>query len=140
MVALCPSRIPGSPGTLTPDTWYPGADSATSYHTEGSVCGRCGSPPSSAPPPATAGPFTAHALLSGYSWICPDRSWLSSPRSAPAACATLPALSERPGPPPPLSLTPATSADPSGALPPRGALLAASAATGVSGAVAYGPG
>src|SRR5215471_6315576 len=114
MCALWPRRIPGRPGTLTPETWYPGADSATSYHTDGSVCGRCGSPPSTAPPPETAGPFTAHALLSGYWWICPDRSWLSSPSSALAACATSPALSERLGATPPLSLTAVVSAEPAG--------------------------
>ncbi len=65
MFLLCPSSTPGIPGTLTPATWYPGADSDTSNQTEGSVCGRCGSPPSSAPPPLTAGPFAAHALESG---------------------------------------------------------------------------
>jgi hypothetical protein len=65
MWRLCPSRIPGSPGTLTPLTDKPGADSATWYQTEGMVCTRCGSPASMDLPPATAGPLAAHALLSG---------------------------------------------------------------------------
>ena len=73
--ALCPIKIPGRPGTLTPATSKPGADRATSYQTDGIVCGRCGSPASSAPPPCTAGPLAAHALLSGY-WC----RWLAGSR------------------------------------------------------------
>ena len=65
MLVLCPIKMPGRPGTLTPAAAKPGAAKATSYQTDGIVCGRCGSPASSAPPPATAGPLAAHALLSG---------------------------------------------------------------------------
>src|SRR5580693_3044517 len=88
MCALWPSRTPGTPGSDAPATWYPGADSATSYQIDGSVCGRCGSPPSSAPPPSTLGPFTAQALLSGYWWIWSAGSWPSSSSSWPAASVT----------------------------------------------------
>src|ERR1700684_4469135 len=87
MRALCPIKMPGRPGTLTPVTAKPGADRAASYQTEGSVCGRCGSPASSAPPPATAGPFAAHALLSGYSCSWPAGSWLNWASRVAAACA-----------------------------------------------------
>ena len=59
------------PGMLTPATSGPARTAPTWYQTEGSVCGRCGSPASSAPPPATLGPFTAHALLSGNWWTSP---------------------------------------------------------------------
>ena len=65
--ALCPSSTPGMPGALTPDTARPGALSATWNQNDGSVCGTCGSPASSAPPPAARLPFTAQALESGYS-------------------------------------------------------------------------
>ena len=58
---------PGMPGVLTPDTASPGALSATWNQNDGSVCGTCGSPASTAPPPATFPPFTAQALESGYS-------------------------------------------------------------------------
>src|ERR1700761_9471721 len=80
--------MPGTPGTLTPATWYPGADSATSYQTDGSVCARWGSPPSNAPPPLTAGPFTAQALLSGVWCTWPNLSWLTWASNCPAAWAT----------------------------------------------------
>src|SRR5579875_33687 len=65
MRELCPISTPGTPGMDTPLTCSPGADSATWYQMDGSVCGRCGSPASIDPPPATPGPFAAHALLSG---------------------------------------------------------------------------
>src|SRR5579875_1527661 len=65
MRELCPISTPGTPGMDTPLTSRPGADSATWYQMDGSVCGRCGSPASIDPPPATLGPLAAHALLSG---------------------------------------------------------------------------
>src|SRR5215469_7891438 len=89
MCALCPIRIPGRPGTLTPDTCSPGARSATSYQIDGSVCSRCGSPASSAPPFATCGPLAAHALLSGAVCSWPAGSAAVCARIAPAACAVL---------------------------------------------------
>src|SRR5450755_2886576 len=88
MWSLCPSRMPGRPGTLTPVTDRPGARSATWYQTEGMVCGRCGSPASMALPPATAGPLTAHALLSGERCTAPAGSALTWARSADAAVAS----------------------------------------------------
>src|SRR6516165_1622101 len=65
MWELCPIKTPGRPGTVTPVTARPGADSAAWYQIDGMVCGRCGSPASIATPPAAAPPLTAHALLSG---------------------------------------------------------------------------
>ena len=77
MSALCPITTAGRPGTLTPDTARPGADRATWYHSEGSVCGRCGSPASIAPAPATRDPPAAQALLSGKAWSRPAGSALT---------------------------------------------------------------
>src|SRR5690242_14229315 len=65
MWELCPIKTPGRPGTVTPVTARPGADSAAWYQIDGMVCGRCGSPASIATSPVTARPLTAHALLSG---------------------------------------------------------------------------
>src|SRR5580704_17753244 len=96
MWALWPIRTPGTPGTLTPATSKPGADIATSYQIDGSVCGRCGSPASSAPPlPLIAGPFAAQALLSGYSCSSLGGSRLSWARRVPAACASAAVMGER---------------------------------------------
>src|SRR6201999_2977192 len=90
MWALCPIRMAGRPGTLTPLRSVPGADSATWYHSDGRVWGRCGSPASSAPPPATAGPLAAQALLSGSRWIRPAGS-ASVRVSSVAAAVAVPA-------------------------------------------------
>src|ERR1700733_2122906 len=87
MCWLWPRRIPGRPGTVTPLTAYPGADSATWYQIDGMVCGRCGSPASIDPPPATAGPSAAHALLSGSVGIWPAGRALTAAGSAAAAVA-----------------------------------------------------
>src|SRR5690242_14435449 len=86
MCALCPMSTPGRPGTVTPVTARPGADSAAWYHTDGSVCGRCGSPASIAAP-ATARPLAAQALLSGYRCTRPAGSALISCNTEPAAIA-----------------------------------------------------
>src|SRR5690348_13367267 len=86
MCALSPMSTPGRPGTVTPVTARPGADSAAWYHTDGSVCGRCGSPASIAAP-ATARPLAAQALLSGYRCTRPAGSALISCNTEPAAIA-----------------------------------------------------
>src|SRR5215469_11086827 len=88
MCWLCPMSTPGRPGTLTPVTSKPGAEIATWYHTDGRVCGRCGSPASIDLPPATLGPLAAQALLSGAPWICPRGRELVTARMAAAARAT----------------------------------------------------
>src|SRR5262249_60480793 len=85
MWALWPRSTPGSPGTVTPVTDSPGADRAAWYQIEGTVCGRCGSPASIDAAPATAGPFAAQALLSGYWWIRPGGSAPACARIAGAA-------------------------------------------------------
>ncbi len=132
MRALCPIRIPGRPGTLTPATSKPGADRATSYQTDGTVCGRCGSPASSAPPVLTAGPFAAQALLSGYwcSWLA--GSWLSWASSVPAAVASALVTAERGVALAPVPVLAAVGLSVS--------VLAASGGIGVSAGLAYGPG
>src|SRR6266516_1003912 len=88
MWALWPISTPGRPGTLTPVTDRPGADSATWYQMEGTVCGRCGAPASIAFAPATLGPLAAQALLSGYWWIRPGGSALAWASVGAAAVAT----------------------------------------------------
>src|SRR6266516_4273078 len=88
MWALWPISTPGRPGTLTPVTDRPGADSATWYQMEGTVCGRCGAPASIAFAPATLGPLAAQALLSGDWWIRPGGSALAWASIAAAAVAT----------------------------------------------------
>src|SRR5215468_2433832 len=87
MWALWPISTPGRPGTLTPVTDRPGADSATWYQMDGTVCGRWGSPASIDFAPATLGPLAAQALLSGNSWIRPGGSALASASMAAAAVA-----------------------------------------------------
>src|SRR5215468_1512019 len=87
MWALWPISTPGRPGTLTPVTDRPGADSATWYQMDGTVCGRWGSPASIDFAPATLGPLAAQALLSGNSWIRPEGSALASASMAAAAVA-----------------------------------------------------
>src|SRR5215470_8549772 len=86
MCALCPISTPGRPGTVTPVTARPGADSAAWYQTGGSVCGRCGSPASIATP-ATARPLAAQALLSGYRCTRPAGSRVICCNTEPAAIA-----------------------------------------------------
>src|SRR5436190_9004286 len=86
MCALCPMSTPGRPGTVTPVTARPGAASAAWYQTDGSVCGRCGSPASIATP-STARPLAAQALLSGYRCTRPSGSALISCNTEPAAIA-----------------------------------------------------
>src|SRR5215831_1416159 len=87
MWALWPISTPGRPGTLTPVTDRPGAESATCYQIEGTVCGRCGSPASIDFAPETLGPLAAQALLSGNSWIRPGGSALAWASMAAAAVA-----------------------------------------------------
>src|SRR6266576_3254261 len=55
---------------------------------EGTVCGRCGSPPSIDFAPETLGPLAAQALLSGNSWITPGGRALAWASMAAAAVAT----------------------------------------------------
>src|SRR5215475_3615588 len=88
MWALWPISTPGRPGTLTPVTDRPGADSATWYQMEGTVCGRCGSPASIDFAPETLGPLAAQALLSGNSWMRPGGSASVCASMAAAAVAT----------------------------------------------------
>src|SRR5256885_2847488 len=88
MWALWPISTPGRPGTLTPVTDRPGADSATWYQMDGTVCGRCGSPASIDFAPETLGPLAAQALLSGNSWITPGGRALAWASMAAAAVAT----------------------------------------------------
>src|SRR6516165_7682680 len=100
MWALWPISTPGRPGTLTPVTDRPGADSATWYQMEGTVCGRCGSPASIDFAPETLGPLAAQALLSGNSWIRPGGSasaWASMAAAAVAVRAVIRLVLE-PGP------------------------------------------
>src|SRR5215470_5660270 len=87
MWVLWPISTPGRPGTLTPVTDRPGADRATWYQMEGTVCGRCGSPASIDFAPATLGPLAAQALLLGNSWIRPGGSALAWASMAAAAIA-----------------------------------------------------
>ena len=126
MRALYPIKIPGRPGTLTPAASKPGADRAASYQTDGIVCGRCGSPASSAPPPATAGPLAAQALLSGYSCRWPVGSWLSWASRAPAAVASAAVGPERAGLPAVVPVLAGPGVSPG--------------VSSVSGSLAYGPG
>src|SRR5512132_3279914 len=100
MWALWPISTPGRPGTLTPVTDRPGADSATWYQMDGTVCGRCGSPASIDFAPATAGPLAAQALLSGYRWIRPGGSAFACARMADAALAACAVTWLLPGPGP----------------------------------------
>src|SRR2546430_17660373 len=88
MWALWPISTPGRPGTLRPVTDRPGADSATWYQMDGTVCGRCGSPASIDFAPETLGPLAAQALLSGYWWIRPGGRALAWASMAAAAVAT----------------------------------------------------
>src|SRR5215813_12458802 len=94
MWELCPIKTPGRPGTVTPVTARPGADSAAWYQIGGMVCGRCGSPASIATPPATARPLAAHALLSGARCTRPGDSPLISDKTDAAA---IPAPAAPPG-------------------------------------------
>src|SRR2546429_6869330 len=87
MWALWPISTPGRPGTLTPVTDRPGADSPTWYQMDGTVCGRCGSPASIDFAPETLGPLAAQALLSGDWWIRPGGRALAWARIAAAAGA-----------------------------------------------------
>src|SRR5215467_7717033 len=87
MWALWPMSTPGRPGTLTPVTDRPGADRATWYQMDGTVCGRCGSPASIDFAPATLGPLAAQALLLGNLWIRPGGSALAWASMAAAAVA-----------------------------------------------------
>src|SRR6516162_4057254 len=105
MCALCPISTPGRPGTVTPVTARPGADSDAWYQTDGMVCGRCGSP-ASIETPATARPLAAQALLSGYRCTRPAGSAAVSRKTAPAATA-VPAAA-------PGSAAPGTAAVPTG--------------------------
>src|SRR5215831_261401 len=96
MWALWPISTPGRPGTLTPVTDRPGAESATCYQIEGTVCGRCGSPASIDFAPETLGPLAAQALLSGNSWMRPGGS--ASACASMAAAAFAAAAVTWPGP------------------------------------------
>src|SRR5271165_2329811 len=114
MCALCPISTPGTPGTVTPLASSPGADSAASYQTDGSVCGRCGSPASIAPCPATAGPLAAQALLSGSRCTSPAGSRLTWASSVPAAVVTAADDAERAAPGLLRPAGPATDEEPAG--------------------------
>ena len=65
ILSLWPIRTPGTPGSVTPATFRPGACNCTAYHVAGIVNSRCGSFASIALPLFVRLPLTAQAFEPG---------------------------------------------------------------------------